>query len=62
MFLPLRSLISLQAWSDYRLSWNPKDYDNIDVIRLPPTKVWRPDIYLINKCVAVCPYLNHLTI
>uniref|UniRef100_A0A3B4C9A6 Cholinergic receptor, nicotinic, beta 1 (muscle) like n=2 Tax=Pygocentrus nattereri TaxID=42514 RepID=A0A3B4C9A6_PYGNA len=37
------------AWSDYRLSWNPKDYDNIDVIRIPPTKVWRPDIYLINN-------------
>ncbi|TSN12273.1 Acetylcholine receptor subunit beta [Bagarius yarrelli] len=37
------------AWSDYRLSWNPKDYDNIDVIRVPPTKVWRPDIYLINN-------------
>ncbi|KAF4089074.1 hypothetical protein AMELA_G00062320 [Ameiurus melas] len=37
------------AWTDYRLSWNPKDYDNIDVIRIPPNKVWRPDIYLINN-------------
>uniref|UniRef100_A0A8B9KW36 Acetylcholine receptor subunit beta n=1 Tax=Astyanax mexicanus TaxID=7994 RepID=A0A8B9KW36_ASTMX len=37
------------AWTDYRLSWNPADYDNIDVIRIPPTKVWRPDIYLINN-------------
>ncbi|KAK1797212.1 hypothetical protein P4O66_008592, partial [Electrophorus voltai] len=37
------------AWSDYRLSWNPKDYENIDVIRVPPAKVWRPDIYLINN-------------
>ncbi|XP_035531612.1 cholinergic receptor, nicotinic, beta 1 (muscle) like [Morone saxatilis] len=37
------------AWSDYRLSWNPQDYDNIDVLRIPPNKVWRPDVYLINN-------------
>ncbi|XP_076581044.1 cholinergic receptor, nicotinic, beta 1 (muscle) like [Chaetodon auriga] len=37
------------AWSDYRLSWNPAEYDNIDVLRIPPGKVWRPDIYLINN-------------
>ncbi|KAL4631108.1 acetylcholine receptor subunit beta-like, partial [Arapaima gigas] len=37
------------AWSDYRLSWNPEEYDNIQVLRIPPNKVWRPDIYLINN-------------
>ncbi|XP_067117348.1 cholinergic receptor, nicotinic, beta 1 (muscle) like [Osmerus mordax] len=37
------------AWTDYRLSWDPKNYDNIDVLRIPPNKVWRPDIYLINN-------------
>ncbi|KTG07131.1 hypothetical protein cypCar_00000039 [Cyprinus carpio] len=36
-------------WTDYRLSWNPEDYDSIDVVRIPPLKVWRPDIYLINN-------------
>ncbi|KAL2079061.1 hypothetical protein ACEWY4_024805 [Coilia grayii] len=36
-------------WIDYRLSWNPEKYDNIDVVRIPPNKVWRPDIYLINN-------------
>nr|XP_055054679.1 cholinergic receptor, nicotinic, beta 1 (muscle) like [Misgurnus anguillicaudatus] len=36
-------------WTDYRLSWDPKEYDNIDVVRIPPIKVWRPDIYLINN-------------
>ncbi|KAM4611731.1 cholinergic receptor, nicotinic, beta 1 (muscle) like [Polymixia lowei] len=37
------------AWTDYRLSWNPQEYDNIKVLRIPPNKVWRPDIYLINN-------------
>ncbi|XP_010886031.2 cholinergic receptor, nicotinic, beta 1 (muscle) like isoform X1 [Esox lucius] len=37
------------AWTDYRLSWNPEDYDHIDVLRIPAKKVWRPDIYLINN-------------
>ncbi|XP_044040853.1 cholinergic receptor, nicotinic, beta 1 (muscle) like [Siniperca chuatsi] len=37
------------AWTDYRLSWNPEEYDDINVLRIPPNKVWRPDIYLINN-------------
>ncbi|XP_039602859.1 acetylcholine receptor subunit beta-like isoform X2 [Polypterus senegalus] len=37
------------AWTDYRLSWEPSEYDNIQVLRIPSTKVWRPDIYLINN-------------
>uniref|UniRef100_A0A3B4Y750 Acetylcholine receptor subunit beta n=1 Tax=Seriola lalandi dorsalis TaxID=1841481 RepID=A0A3B4Y750_SERLL len=36
-------------WTDYRLSWTPEEYDNINVLRIPPNKVWRPDIYLINN-------------
>ncbi|XP_077445182.1 cholinergic receptor, nicotinic, beta 1 (muscle) like [Stigmatopora argus] len=36
-------------WKDYRLSWNPKDYDDIHVLRIPANKVWRPDVYLINN-------------
>uniref|UniRef100_A0A8C2AZV7 Cholinergic receptor, nicotinic, beta 1 (muscle) n=1 Tax=Cyprinus carpio TaxID=7962 RepID=A0A8C2AZV7_CYPCA len=36
-------------WDDYRLSWNPKDYGGIDVLRIPSGKVWLPDIVLINN-------------
>ncbi|XP_058875696.1 acetylcholine receptor subunit beta-like, partial [Acipenser ruthenus] len=36
------------AWTDYRLSWNPAEHDNIQVLRIPSARVWRPDIYLIN--------------
>lgn len=38
-----------QQWSDYRLSWDPEKYDNIQLLRVPSTMVWLPDIVLENK-------------
>lgn len=36
-------------WTDYRLSWNKTDYYGIDIIRVPSTTVWLPDIVLDNN-------------
>lgn len=36
-------------WKDYQLKWEPAHYGGIDVLRLPPDKVWRPDIVLFNN-------------
>ncbi|KFV51993.1 Acetylcholine receptor subunit gamma, partial [Gavia stellata] len=36
-------------WSDYRLRWDPEKYDNIQLLRVPSTMVWLPDIVLENK-------------
>ncbi|KAM9543752.1 acetylcholine receptor subunit gamma isoform 2-T2 [Guaruba guarouba] len=36
-------------WSDYRLRWDPEEYDNIQLLRVPSTMVWLPDIVLENK-------------
>ncbi|XP_008050297.1 acetylcholine receptor subunit gamma isoform X2 [Carlito syrichta] len=36
-------------WCDYRLRWNPQDYEGLWVLRVPSTMVWRPDIVLENK-------------
>lgn len=38
-----------QQWTDYRLSWDPKKYDNIQLLRVPSTMVWLPDVVLENK-------------
>ena len=38
-----------QVWKDYQLQWDPADYGGIKVLRLPPDKVWKPDIVLFNK-------------
>ncbi|XP_062987493.1 LOW QUALITY PROTEIN: acetylcholine receptor subunit gamma [Elgaria multicarinata webbii] len=42
-----------QKWYDYRLQWNPDDYDNIRLLRIPSTMVWLPDIVLENNIDGV---------
>ncbi|XP_027219384.1 acetylcholine receptor subunit beta-like 1 isoform X2 [Penaeus vannamei] len=37
------------VWKDYQLRWDPADYGGIGVLRLPPDKVWKPDIVLFNN-------------
>ncbi|XP_063046475.1 neuronal acetylcholine receptor subunit alpha-9 [Engraulis encrasicolus] len=38
-----------QTWHDPYLKWNKEDYDGLEVIRIPSSLVWRPDIVLYNK-------------
>ncbi|XP_035667406.1 neuronal acetylcholine receptor subunit beta-4-like [Branchiostoma floridae] len=38
-----------QDWIDYRLVWNPEDYDNIEIIRVPSEITWKPDLVLFNN-------------
>jgi len=37
------------VWKDYQLTWDDADYGGINVLRLPPDKVWKPDIVLFNN-------------
>ncbi|KAL1110186.1 hypothetical protein AAG570_008263 [Ranatra chinensis] len=37
------------VWTDYQLQWDAADYGGIGVLRLPPDKVWKPDIVLFNN-------------
>lgn len=38
-----------QEWYDYKLRWDPADYENVTSIRIPSELIWRPDIVLYNK-------------
>lgn len=40
-----------QVWNDYRLMWDPEEYEGIKKIRLPSQHIWLPDIVLYNKYV-----------
>ncbi|PRD36557.1 UNVERIFIED_CONTAM: nAChRbeta1 [Trichonephila clavipes] len=44
-----------KTWMDYQLVWDPADYGGINVLRLPPDKVWKPDIVLFNKLYVEFP-------
>ncbi|EPQ01595.1 Neuronal acetylcholine receptor subunit alpha-6 [Myotis brandtii] len=36
-------------WNDYKLRWDPTEFDGIETIRVPADKIWKPDIVLYNK-------------
>lgn len=40
-----------QKWNDAYLRWNKEDYDGLEVIHIPSSLVWRPDLVLYNKYV-----------
>ncbi|XP_021167209.2 acetylcholine receptor subunit beta isoform X2 [Fundulus heteroclitus] len=44
----LSSFVGLE-WTDYRLTWKPKEHEGIEVLRIPSGKMWLPDIVLINN-------------
>ncbi|XP_075936657.1 acetylcholine receptor subunit delta isoform X2 [Anarhichas minor] len=37
------------TWNDYRLSWNVTEFDGIEVLCLPTSMVWLPEIVLENN-------------
>lgn len=49
LFALLRNFVLLQRWTDFQMTWDPKDYDGINEIRVAPEKIWLPDIVLFNK-------------
>ncbi|XP_059378272.1 neuronal acetylcholine receptor subunit alpha-9-II [Carassius carassius] len=38
-----------QTWYDAHLKWSKEEYDGLEVIRIPSSLVWRPDLVLYNK-------------
>ncbi|NXU43884.1 ACHA6 protein, partial [Drymodes brunneopygia] len=39
-------------WNDYKLQWDPRQYDGIEFVRVPADKIWKPDIVLYNNAVG----------
>lgn len=38
-----------QKWTDYRLVWDPADYEDVEMLYVPAENIWLPDIVLYNK-------------
>lgn len=41
----------LQSWIDERIRWDPNDYNQLRIFRMPASKLWLPDIVLYNRWV-----------
>jgi hypothetical protein len=42
---------ALQSWIDERIRWDPNDYNQLRIFRMPANKLWLPDIVLYNRWV-----------
>ncbi|XP_064613958.1 neuronal acetylcholine receptor subunit alpha-10-like [Liolophura sinensis] len=49
-----------QAWIDENLKWDPGKYDNIKVVRLPHSDIWKPDVLLYNNA-DVSSYMSSIS-
>ena len=38
-----------QEWKDYKLKWDPDEYNGVREICLPSTDLWNPDVLLYNR-------------
>ena len=38
-----------QEWYDYNLKWNPDKFGGIRELRLPPYRIWKPDLLMLNR-------------
>ncbi|EFX87442.1 hypothetical protein DAPPUDRAFT_312255 [Daphnia pulex] len=38
-----------QKWTDYRLVWDPADYEDVEMLYVPAENIWLPDIVLYNN-------------
>ena len=39
----------MQEWMDIYLAWDPAAYGGVKEVRLPITRIWKPDILLYNS-------------
>lgn len=37
------------SWNDSRLAWDPDQWGGLQVVTLPATKLWLPDVTLYNR-------------
>lgn len=53
MWKRMAYIYNIQDWYDYHLTWNPADYNNVTDVRFPVGKIWKPDILLYNRYLAL---------
>ncbi|KAJ8305004.1 hypothetical protein KUTeg_018587 [Tegillarca granosa] len=42
-----------KEWNDKSLRWDPKEYGNLDILEVPISEIWTPDIVLFNNHINI---------
>ena len=45
----LQNTVVLQEWRDVNMQWNKSEYGDVGDIRIPPHKLWKPDVLMYNR-------------
>ncbi|GFR02361.1 acetylcholine receptor subunit alpha-type acr-16 [Trichonephila clavata] len=46
-------LMVAQEWVDVNLRWNASEYGGVKDLRIPPWRIWKPDVLMYNRLVRV---------
>jgi len=51
---------SYQTWNDFQLRWQPERFGNVSTTRVPISKLWFPDIVVMNRLVSIIIICNNI--
>lgn len=40
---------AFQEWNDMNLRWNTSEYGGVRDLRIPPHRLWKPDVLMYNR-------------
>lgn len=46
-------ILFIQEWNDMNLRWNTSDFGGVKDLRVPPHRLWKPDVLMYNRYVGV---------
>ncbi|GFT64627.1 neuronal acetylcholine receptor subunit alpha-7, partial [Nephila pilipes] len=46
--MPRVSQIRMSEWVDVNLRWNASEYGGVKDLRIPPWRIWKPDVLMYN--------------
>lgn len=45
------ALTLFQEWNDMNLRWNTSEFGGVRDLRIPPHRLWKPDVLMYNRSV-----------
>lgn len=45
----ISNFTSFQEWNDMNLRWNASEFGGVKDLRIPPHRLWKPDVLMYNR-------------